>query len=275
MKKSVITGALCALLSGMLLPSTSFAGDVAVGGTGMALKLLERVGASVQAENPNVTVTVLPSMGSGGGLKALADGVLDLSLSARALKGTELEAGLEEKYCFATPLVFATQRENAADVTLSRLIDIYASPSPYWPNGVPLKVIMRTRSGSEHPYLAGKIEGLEKSFALARSRPDVVLGMTDQQNLDIAEKMFGAFAITTMLQIATEERKIVPVSVDGVQPGPDTLADSTYPFSMTVCVVGRKMIRGYDAPLLLEYLESDAGMKLVRNAGALPIGRHR
>lgn len=275
MKKTVINCAVSAFLAGLLLPSSGFAGEVVVSGTGMALKLLERVGTSLQAENPDVIVNVLPSMGSGGGLKALADGVLDLSLSARALKAAEKEAGLEEKYCFSTPLVFATQRENMADVPLSRLNEIYSSPSPYWPNGVPLKVIMRAQSGSEHPYLAGKIDGLDKSFALARSRPDVVLGMTDQQNLDIAEKMFGSFAITTMLQIATEDRKVVPVSVDGVQPGPDTLADSSYPFSMTICVVGRKMIRGQDAPLLLEYLESDAGTKLVRDAGALPIGRHR
>src|SRR4051794_12481026 len=56
-----------------------------IGGTGMALATMRQIGQALTATYPAATVRVLPSLGTGGGLAAVAAGAIDLAVSARAL----------------------------------------------------------------------------------------------------------------------------------------------------------------------------------------------
>lgn len=247
------------------------ASDVTVGGTGMALATMSRVAEAVRAQTSDIEIKVLPSMGSGGGLKALRDGVIDLSLSARRLKANEVEVGLREAFCFKTALIFATQQAHVSNIDLRELPGIYRKIDPRWPDGAPLKIVLRAASGSEMPYLSDRVEGLHAAFEAAKARPEVPIGITDQMNLDIAEDLEGALAITTLLQIVSERRALSAVPVNGVLPSPDSLADGTYPFDMKVCVVEKKGKTSAPAQAVLDFLTSDAGRAVVGDLGALPV----
>lgn len=264
-------GTACALA--LLSTQPASAGEVIVSGTGIALEAMRIVGKELGESRPDITLTVLPSMGSGGGLKALADGVLDLSLSARRLKPSEESAGLADQVCMATPLVFAALPHHEADFSISDLPGLYDNPDPHWPDGTPLRVILRAESGSEMPYLASKVPGLKEAFEQSRARPDTVVGITDQLNADIAQRMNGALAIASLLQINTEQLRLAPVRIDGIQPSPETLKDGTYPFSMTICVVGKSDHMSADAADVVEFLNSPDGEAAILSTGALPVGR--
>ena len=67
---------------------------VRVGGTGIALAAMQQVGASLTAAEPGIRVEVLPSMGTPGGIKALAEGAIDVAVVARALKPDEKAKGV-------------------------------------------------------------------------------------------------------------------------------------------------------------------------------------
>ncbi len=268
-KRSILSAAILTVVVPLLMPQQAVAGQVVVSGTGMALAAMRIAGEAFTAANPDTTINVLPSMGSGGGIKALQDEVLDLSLSARRLKPAEKQAGLVEAYCFRTALVFASQPGHQADFALADLPGLYSDVSPVWPNGAPLKVIMRAQSGSEHPYLAKNVPGLDDAFKVARTRPGTVVGMTDQLNADIAEKMEGGFAITSLLQINGEKRRLEAVSIDGVKPGPSTVEDGSYPFSMKVCIIAKPARLTAEARRFLNYLQGDEGKKVIVSLGAL------
>ena len=58
--------------------------------------------------SPPATVKVLPSLGTGGGLAAVAAGAIDLALAARPLNDAERAKGLQRLAYARTPIAFVT-----------------------------------------------------------------------------------------------------------------------------------------------------------------------
>ena len=246
------------------------AGKIIAGGTGMSLTLMSEAGKTLNSEYPEISLKVLPSMGSGGGIKALLDGVLDVSFSARRLKETEAES-LQEVFCFVTALVLATNTPHVSNINLNELAKLYSDPSPTWPNGTRLKVVLRPSSGSEIPYLTKKVPGFEAAIATARKRSGIPVGITDHMNLDIAEQMDGVLAITTLLQIRSEKKELSPVSLDGIEASVETLRSGRYPFPIKVCVIAKKGKLSADVEILLNHLKHPTITSLLESFGAVPV----
>ena len=82
----------------LFLASYAYADDanteLVIGGTGTALGGMQLLAKAFSEDHPEIKTVVLPSLGSGGGIKALGAGKIDLSLSARPLKDKESATGL-------------------------------------------------------------------------------------------------------------------------------------------------------------------------------------
>ncbi len=77
-------------------PAERPANALMVGGTGAALGLMEALGQGWSADaGDGASVRVPASLGSGGGLRALRDGVLDVAVVGRPLTGRERDWGLK------------------------------------------------------------------------------------------------------------------------------------------------------------------------------------
>lgn len=242
---------------------------VRVGGTGVGLALSRAIGDALHAANPDINTEVLPSLGTPGGLNALAAGAIDVSIAARALKDSERAAGARPAACLTTAVVFATSRPAAPGIALAQLPDIYSNPAPVWPDGQQLKVILRSPAGSENPYLARLVPGMGQALAAAFKRMDVPVGATDQENADLAQRIEGSFAIMTLLQIKAEGLRMTPLAVGGVMPEPATIADGSYPLPIDICfVVPPQPTAG--AVAFVEFVRSDAGREIIRRHGCAP-----
>jgi len=79
-----------------LLGSASIAGanELSVVGTGDGIELLRALGASYSADNPQISILVPPSIGSGGGLAAVGGDKEVLARVARPLTDSERALGL-------------------------------------------------------------------------------------------------------------------------------------------------------------------------------------
>ena len=191
------------MLSAAVQPAVAES-TIRIGGTGIALAAMREIGTSLTAVEPGIAVDVLPSMGTPGGIKALAEGAIDIAVTARPLKPDERARGVSEAACMTTALVFASSHKDATGITRAQLPALYADASPKWPDGAPLKVILRSRSGSENPYLAAAVPNMGAAFEAAFKRPGVPVGSTDQDNAKLATEISGSFAVMTLLQIRGE-----------------------------------------------------------------------
>src|SRR4051794_37561477 len=82
----------------------------------MALAAMEQIGESLAAADRSMRIEVLPSLGTPGGLKALAERAIDVAVIGRSLKAEEKAAGAVEATCMSTPLVFASSHPAPAGI---------------------------------------------------------------------------------------------------------------------------------------------------------------
>lgn len=257
-------------LSMLVAAPASASDELRIGGTGMALAAMQQAGANLSALEPGIQVVVLPSLGTPGGLRALADDAIHIAVTGRRLKADEKAKGAVEAGCTTTPLVFASSHPSPNGVTKAELPNLFSASQPVWRDGKPLNIILRSRAGSENDYLKAAIPGMEAALGVAYNRPGVPIATTDQENAEHASRIAGSFTVMTMLQIRGEKPNLRPVPLDGVVPSAATLADESYPLSATVCLVLPAAPRAA-APKLIAYLKSEPGQALLRSLGATPL----
>ncbi len=103
------------LLMGSILPGAASAGSkeiLMITGTGSSLRIMELMAKDFQRKHPNVTVKVLPGIGSTGGIRAVREGKIDIGLSARSLKSEERGAGIIEEPYGRVAFIFGVQDSN-------------------------------------------------------------------------------------------------------------------------------------------------------------------
>ena len=81
------------LLSALSISSLLAEESLRIGGTGAALGTINLLANAYSEINPDTSVEVLPSLGSGGGIKALIGGRIDIALSTRPASKEELDHG--------------------------------------------------------------------------------------------------------------------------------------------------------------------------------------
>jgi phosphate transport system substrate-binding protein len=206
-------------------------------------------------------------MGTPGGIKALVEGAIDIALTARPLKADERSRSIIEAACMTTALVFASSHKPATGVTSAQLPGIFANPSPKWPDGTPLKIILRSRAGAENPFLVAAVPALGPALEVAYRRQGMPVGSTDQENAKLAMDVSGSLAVLTLLQIKSERLDLTVLTLDDVPATARTLANKTYPLPLRICAV----ISNEAAPPVVRFiahLRSTAGQSLIESLGA-------
>jgi phosphate transport system substrate-binding protein len=268
---AAILAAACLGVSAFPFQPARAEATVKIGGTGAALEAMRLAGARLAEIAPGTRVEVLPSLGTSGSKRALLDGAIQIAVvqALDALKPAETEAGMREAACFTTAMVLASSHRDPRGVERARLPGIYADPDPRWWDGTPLKIVLRSRAGSENPYFARAVPGMGEALEAAYRRPGIPIAATDQENAEVARLVPGSFAMATLLQIKAERLALKPLAVDGVEPSAETVASGAYPFPLRLCL----LVRGEPGPgagSFVSYLRSPAGAALMRSIGATP-----
>jgi phosphate transport system substrate-binding protein len=252
------------------LPAAQASDVVRASGTGMGLGFMHRVQAAMNTAEPSIDLQVLPSLGTPGGLRALADGAIEIAMTGRALTTEERAAGIVERACLVTPLVFVTSRAKPEDLSLARLPEVISATAPVWPDGSALRAILRVRSGTENTYLAASVPGVAEAFTAAYLMPGVLITRTDQDNADLAQHTVGSLAYMTLLQLASENLELRALSIDGVTPSAQTLEDGRYPLALRMCLATLSQPSRATRDVI-GFVNSSAGHALMRELGAAPV----
>jgi phosphate transport system substrate-binding protein len=264
------------LLAVMLcLPGGLHAADqgevVRIGGTGCALGGMKEVAGAFQKKHPEVTFRFAPSLGSSGGIKAVLAGALDIALSARPVSDDERKQGAISREYARTPFIFVTSHKGKKlDLTLEQLVSVYAGETKAWPDGAPLRLILRPAGDADTAYLKAMSPMMDKAVQAALSREGMVMTVTDQETADMIGRIRGGFGALTLTQVVAEKRPLTPLRVNRTTPSLRTLADGSYPYFKTFSlVIGPKTSK--EAQAFLEFIDSPEGRSILTRIGNLTV----
>lgn len=211
-----------------------------IGGMGSALGVMDQLGEAFAASWPDVTVKVLPSLGSSGGIKALLAGAIDIAVSSRPLEDLEREAGAEATLLARTPLAVVTHLSNRAEtITIEGLEAMYAGERITWPNGTPIRLVLRPEAETDTKLLRALSPGMDQAMALALERPGLAMATTDQDSAQLLEQVPGSLGVAALGQLTSEGRRLTVLALDGVVPSATLLGDPHYWFFEDLYVVTR------------------------------------
>jgi phosphate transport system substrate-binding protein len=243
-------------------------------GTGSSIGVMELIARDFQRKHPNVTVKVLPSIGSTGGIRAVQAGKIDIGLSVRSLKPEERSAGIIEEPYGRIAFIFAVQNSNPAKgFTLAEIEEIYAGKRKTWSDGTPIRLILRPLSDAYSDYLASINPGIKSASEKAHAIPDLFIGNTDQETARQIEKTPGSFGITSSSVVTAEKRKIKALFVDGTAPTLANVSTGKYPYAMTMSVVYKRNKYRGTIKNFIEFVFSRDGQKFLSDNGHVTLPR--
>ena len=207
-----------------------------LGGTGSALGTMKALAAAYQKAQPGTEILIVPALGSGGGIKAVAAGALNIGLSGRALTPAETAQNLTQTELARTPFVFASTKSRPG-FSLSQIVRIFDGTLSHWPDGSPLRLILRPDSDSDTALLRTLSPEMNRAVSTAQARPGLYTALTDPDMADALENVPGSIGSTTLALIVSEQRRLNPIPLDKVVPSVATLASGAYPYAKPLYLV--------------------------------------
>jgi phosphate transport system substrate-binding protein len=255
------------LVLGLAVAASARAGELKVGGTGTATPLLAIL-AEAFGKGTEATIEVVPSLGSSGGLRALGDGVLDIAVSGRPLEPSEAAKGFKVAFVARTPFILVTSHPKPKGLGPADIVAAFAGEKMDWQDGTPIKIILRPRAESDTALMGRFFPHMATALEKARRHPDVPVAATDQDNLELAERIAGSLTATTLAQAALEGRDLRPVAIGGVEPTLENLERGAYAPTKEIYFVARSP----STPLVeafIAFLRSPEGRAVLRTGHVL------
>jgi phosphate transport system substrate-binding protein len=151
----------------------------------------------------------------------------------------------------------------------AELVNIYRADRPAWPDGTPVRIVLRPTEESDNALLGHLFPGMSEAIKQARTRSDLSVAATDQDNAEMAEKTQGSLVGASLAQIVTERRNLRFVAIDGVAPSLEAYLTGAYPYAKTLYVVAPSNI-SREAAAFLAFIATPAGKAALREAAIVP-----
>jgi len=255
-----------ALLLGFPVRGTA-ADPIKIGGSGSTLGTMQLLAEAFAKQDPEFRATIVPNLGSSGGIRALAAGAIGLAATSRLMKDNERKLGLTEIEYGRTPFVFAVStRSKATAITLRQLADIYAGKMASWPDGTPVRLVLRPVSDIDADMVKSVSAEVKEALSVAERRPGVAFSVTDQDAANEIEKIPGAIGPSSLALILSERRSLRALKLDGVEPTVGNIASGAYRYYKRMfLVIGAKPPPTVQR--FIEFVQSPAGRKMLTQTG--------
>ena len=258
-----VVGVAVFALAGVLVPGAARADVLRVGGTGAGTIGLVAMSDAVAA-GAGVRIQGLPSLGSAGGMRALAGGRIDLAIIGRAVSAEEARSGARVAATVYTPFVFVTSRAAAPAMKLAEVVEAYGNSRAQWRDGSPVTLVLRQRSDGDAILLDRLFQGMAAAVERARKRSEVLVSVVDDDNADMAEQTGNSLATMSYSQVRIERRKLQVIAVNDVAPSVASVRDGSYPYARPFHLV-LPAKPGAAALRFVAFLQSERGKDALRD----------
>ena len=111
-----------------------------------------------------------------------------------------------------------------------KLAALFADGPATYPNGKRARLVLRLNDSTDTSLLKSFSPEVAKAVEQAATRRGMLNANTDSEAADMAEKVPGAFAASTLALIESERRPLVALAIDGKRASGASLAAGLYPF---------------------------------------------
>lgn len=201
-----------------VLPTEAGADSYRLGGSGSTLATVRTLADAFARREPGFSLTVSTNMGSSGAIRALSAGAIDIATVSRPLRPQESAGGLTWKVIGRSPFVLATSHALPQNLTAQQLADIYAGRQTAWPDGTPIRLVLRPRDDSDTEMLRSVANSLPPALEVAYARSGMTIAITDQEAADMLQRLPGSLGTATLSTLVSEKRTLRPLALEGIAP---------------------------------------------------------
>lgn len=247
--------------------STPRSGPLLLAGSGSNLPLTRRLVEGWMVAGGG-EAQVLASIGSGGGLQALSDGLIDIALVSRPLREDERSAVDEVPYARAG-IVVATRLE-LGDMDLRTLRAIYAGTRTETPGGQRIVPILREEGDSTFAALSARDAEFGAAIRDAQREERFRSVFTDQSMEHVLSTVHGALGLLDQgfLEAQATDVRSVPF---GPVPTPAVLARGEYPYTKDLLLALPRSPRA-SAIAFVDFVRGPVGRRIIQDAAYMPLG---
>ena len=253
--KRIVLASLLAL--SCLLPAQAKAADeIVVNGSTTVLPIMQKVSEAYMAANPNVQIA-LSGGGSGNGIKALLDGLANIAMSSRDIKGSEKELAAKKGInpvrtaVAVDALVPVVNPKNPInELSLDQLKDIYTGKITNWKE------------------LGGAWE--EMVMKKAKVMPKALLQASNGAVEQVVAKNPNAIGYVGLGYLAPS---IKGLHIGKVAASAETALSKEWPLSRELYVFTNGEPAGASGALIKYILDPAKGQKAVKEVGFVPLAK--
>lgn len=220
-----------------LLAPPALSQTIRIGGSGSTLATMRLLVDAFRKSEPGFAATVVPNLGSSGALRALNAGAVDLALISRPLKESEQSPQLIATIYGRVPFVLATNHAGASGIDTATLADVYANRLSTWPDGKPIRLVLRPLSDSDSDALRSLSPAMATAVEQASRREGMHVALTDQDAAAALVRLPDSLGPTSLSILLGEGYRLQALAIDGVPPLVDGRANPAYPHTKTLTAV--------------------------------------
>lgn len=246
---------------------------IRVGGSGTGTGAMKIVASAFEKKYPGITVRVMPSLGSSGGIKALLGGALDIALSARPLNDQEKAQGGTVVFNARTPFVLmANKSVTKFNMTTGELEAILSGRQLNWGDGKPIRLILRPAGDSDTKLVQAISPEISQAMKSALNRADKNVALTDQDADKDINNISGALGFSTIAQITNEKLSARALKFNGVTPSVKNLKNHSYPLVKELLVVVNQKKATPEILKFIDFLKLRSTANLLEKSGVITSG---
>jgi len=238
-----------------------------ISGSGSTTAVLNAIKPAFEADTAGYRLEVLSGTGTGGGVKGVVQGVLDVAAMARPPQDNEAEQNVEYvEFGQAGQAIITHLDVGVSNLTAAQVEDIFSGEITNWSEvgGPDQRLILYVRDEGD-----SSTKALRSVFIDDTPFPELVAQVFTSQSdmLAAVAETPGSVGIATWPTALAQGAKVEAVTIDGVAPG-----NASYEMKSTLGI-GFLADRRPDVQALIDWLRSEQGQTALGELDVITTGQ--
>lgn len=264
-------GRICLVLAALAIGNPALAEELSIPGSGNPEHVLGELAAAFNKQQTEHRVSVPPSTGTAGALRDIEAGSASLGRVGRPLKAEERSRGLSYLALGRDAVVFAAGAGvTTRNLTPAQAVDVFSGRTTDWRDlgGKPAPIRAVGREVTDASRQA--INRLIKPFENLVFGENVKVVHLDPQLIELLDRFPSSLGFINRSALAACKTRVIRLAFDGIEPTPENLESGRYPLWLEFGLIYKPGNLTPAAKAFLEFVQSPAAVRILRDNGVVP-----